>query len=29
MSKLERRDGNPVVRALIYIVCIFLAIPEL
>lgn len=29
MSKLERRDGNPVVRALIYIVCIFLAILSL
>ena len=26
MSSLERRDGNPVVRTLIYIVCIFLAI---
>ena len=26
MSSLERRDGNPVVKTLIYIVCIFLAI---
>ena len=26
MSSLERRDGNPVVRTLIYIVCIFLAV---
>ena len=29
MSSLERRDGNPAVRALIYIVCIFLAILSL
>ena len=29
MSSLERRDGNPVVKALIYLVCIFLAVLSL
>ena len=26
MSRLEKRDGNPVVKTLIYVVCIFLAV---
>ncbi len=29
MSRLEKRDGNPVVKALIYFVCIFLAVLSL